>query len=88
MIEELQSGKRDANFFEGMGCVGGCVGGPKAIVDRETGRENVDRYGDAATYPTPLDNPYVLELLKRLGFDTVEEFLQKSDMFNRDFHER
>ncbi len=88
MIEELQSGKRDANFFEGMGCVGGCIGGPKAIVDRETGRENVDRYGDAATYPTPLDNPYVLELLKRLGFDTVEEFLQKSDMFNRDFHER
>ncbi|WP_343209415.1 [Fe-Fe] hydrogenase large subunit C-terminal domain-containing protein [Anaerolentibacter hominis] len=85
MIDGISKGHIDANFFEGMGCVGGCVGGPKAILNRAEGKENVDRYGDEAAYPTPLDNPYVLELLKRLGFHTVEEFLEKSDMFARNF---
>ena len=83
MIDAIRAGERDANFFEGMGCVGGCVGGPKAMLDRETGRENVERYGDQAEFGTPLDNPYVLELLKELGFDTVDEFLEKSEIFNR-----
>jgi len=84
MIDSIRSGNRGANFFEGMGCVGGCVGGPKAVLDRETGRENVERYGDEAEYATPLHNPYVLELLQRLGFETVEEFLEKSDIFDRE----
>lgn len=85
LIEDIRAGTLDANFFEGMGCVGGCVGGPKAVLDRETGRKNVDRYGDNALYPTPLDNPYVPELLHQLGFDTVEQFLEKSDLFTRQF---
>ena len=54
------------------------------MLDRETGRLNVERYGDEAEYATPLDNPYVLELLRQLGFDTVEDFLEHSDIFNRD----
>ena len=83
MIESIRTGARDANFFEGMGCVGGCVGGPKAILGREEGRLNVERYGDAAEYGTPLDNPYVLELLKQLNFDTIEDFLKNSEIFNR-----
>ncbi len=85
MIEELKNGTADANFFEGMGCRGGCVGGPKAILDRETGRELVDRYGEEATYPTPLQNPYVMELLRRLGFETVEDLLGHNTLFTRDF---
>lgn len=84
MIEALRAGQRDANFFEGMGCVGGCVGGPKAILDRETGRVNVERYGSRAESETPLDNPYVLEMLRQLGFDDVDDFLEHSDIFNRD----
>jgi iron only hydrogenase large subunit-like protein len=83
MIEAIRAGERDANFFEGMGCVGGCVGGPKAILPREEGRVNVERYGAEAEYATPLQNPYVLALLNQLGFDTVEAFLAESDMFNR-----
>lgn len=85
MMEELLSGKAEANFFEGMGCVGGCVGGPKAILGKEEGREHVNQYGDSATYATPLENPYVIELLHRLSFDTVEELLEYSDIFTRKF---
>ena len=83
MIESIRTSDRDANFFEGMGCVGGCVGGPKAILAKEKGRENVERYGDLAEYATPLDNPYVLEMLQQLGFETVDDFLEHSEIFNR-----
>jgi Iron only hydrogenase large subunit, C-terminal domain len=85
MISELMDGNISANFFEGMGCVGGCVGGPKAIIDREQGRLNVNEYGDAATSKTPIDNPYVIELLHRLGFNTVESLLEDSEIFTRHF---
>lgn len=85
MINRLQNGETNANFYEGMGCVGGCVGGPKIMIDKEEGRLNVNVYGDSATYPTPIDNPYVIELLHRLGFDTVESLLEHSDIFTRDF---
>ncbi|MGN0141978.1 MAG: [Fe-Fe] hydrogenase large subunit C-terminal domain-containing protein [Roseburia sp.] len=85
LIARIQNGETDANFFEGMGCNGGCVGGPKALVNKELGRAYVDRYGDAAVYRTPLENPYVIELLIRLGYHSVEDFLEKSDLFARDF---
>ena len=85
MLSALCAGKADANFFEGMGCAGGCVGGPKAIIKKERGTEYVDEYGERANYPTPIDNPYVIELLHRLGFDTVESLLEHSDIFTRDF---
>jgi iron only hydrogenase large subunit-like protein len=85
MINDLLSGNTDANFFEGMGCVGGCVGGPRVLIPHEIGRVHVEEYGDAAPYPTPIDNPYVIELLHRLGLDTVESLLESSDIFTRDF---
>ncbi len=85
MINRLLNNETSANFFEGMGCVGGCVGGPKRIIDASLGKENVDAYGNEAKYKTPIDNPYVVELLHRLGFDSVEKFLYNSDIFERHF---
>lgn len=85
MINDLLAGKIDANFLEGMGCVGGCVGGPRILIPREEGRENVNRYGEEAQYQTPIDNPYVIELLHRLGFDTVESLLEDNRIFTRKF---
>ena len=85
MIERIKQGMTTANFFEGMGCRGGCVGGPKRMITVEEGERNVDNYSDRAEYKTPLENPFVLELLTRLGFHTVEEFLEKSDLLVRDF---
>lgn len=85
LINDILAGKTSANFYEGMGCEGGCVGGPKALIPHEEGRKNVDEYGKQATYPTPIDNPYVIELLRRLGFETVESLLEESDIFSRRF---
>ncbi len=85
MIERLRKGETKANFFEGMGCPGGCVGGPKIIIGKAEGRKYVEQYGEEAEYKTPLENPFVPELLARLGYRTIEEFLEKSDILVRDF---
>lgn len=85
MINSLINGETNANFFEGMGCIGGCVGGPKAIINKEKGKKHVDEYGNQAKYKTPINNPYVIELLHRLGFDTIDDFLEHSDIFIRNF---
>lgn len=84
MIRRIKEGSTDANFFEGMGCVGGCVGGPKAILDVEEGRAHVEAYGDSARFCTPLENPYVRKVLEELGLSTVEELL-KDDLLTRNF---
>ncbi len=85
MINSLLQGKGGANFFEGMGCVGGCVGGPKAVINPKLGCKTVEAYGERAQFETPIENPYVLELLKRLGFDTVEGLLSDHELFTRNF---
>ncbi len=85
MMNELMEGRVNANFFEGMGCNGGCVGGPKVLVDKEFAKTRVDEYGEKAVYQTPIENPYVIELLHRLGFDTPDSLLADNEFFTRKF---
>ena len=85
MMRRIQNKETDANFFEGMGCVGGCVGGPKAIRDSEKGKRYVDEYAKNSIYQTPLENPYVRKLLEELGFETVEELLEDNTLLTREF---
>jgi len=83
MIDDLVNGRSTANFFEGMGCFGGCSGGPKSILQKELVQENVNAYAKQARFQTPLDNPYVLELLYRLGFTTLGDLLTDEEFFSR-----
>ncbi len=85
MLNEVMEGRTDANFIEGMGCPGGCVGGPRVLIDPKEGTKNVDAYAAEARIKTPADNPYVLELLAKLGFDTIESLTRGHNMFTRDF---
>lgn len=83
MIQDIMDGNIEANFYEGMGCAGGCVGGPRAILGVEQGTELVNEYGKNATYQHPAENPYVIELLHRLNLDSVESLLEETDLFSR-----
>lgn len=85
MIDEIKSGEVSANFYEGMACEGGCVGGPRALISKNDARKLVDCYGEQAIYQTPLENPYVIDLIEKLGFYTVDDFLKKSDILTRNF---
>lgn len=85
MIQRIKEGRTEANFFEGMGCAGGCVGGPKAVLNVEEGTKHVDAYGCNAKFRTPLENPYVRKVLEELGLRTVEELLTEDGLLTRDF---
>ena len=45
-------GKLEANFIEGMACVGGCVGGAGCLTHTAKNRIAVDKYGERAKYKT------------------------------------
>ena len=85
LLEKIESESDEYNFFEGMGCNGGCIGGPKVLRPLDETGPEVEKYSENAKYKTPLDNPYVIDLLHRMGFETVEAFLKKSHIFDRDF---
>ncbi|OPZ63679.1 MAG: Iron hydrogenase 1 [Firmicutes bacterium ADurb.Bin506] len=85
VLNDVLSGTITANFLEGMGCPGGCVGGPRRILSVEDGTRYADDYGARAVSGTPIDNPYVIELLQRFGFDTVESLIDGENMFTRRF---
>jgi iron only hydrogenase large subunit-like protein len=83
LLETIRNGEAKGNFFEGMACAGGCIGGPRRILDVEEAGQRVEQYGEEAKYRTPGENPYVIDLIQRLGFRTVEEFLEGSDILER-----
>lgn len=83
MLQSILEGSISGNFFEGMACPGGCVGGPKRVLDKDAATELVDAYAREASYRTPGENPYVLDLIQRLGFRTVEDFIENSHILAR-----
>ena len=82
LLIDIENGKTKANFYEGMGCVGGCVGGPKIIEDKFHARLEAEKYANFSSYKTPLDNPFVIELLQRLNI-TDEETLLNCEILKR-----
>ncbi|HEX3014783.1 MAG TPA: [Fe-Fe] hydrogenase large subunit C-terminal domain-containing protein, partial [Desulfobacteria bacterium] len=87
LLRSISNGDIRANFYEGMGCTGGCVGGPKALLEAKEGTVHVNTYALSAETRTPLNNPYVLELLNRLGITDVDNLLEgvSAAIFQRDF---
>lgn len=85
LLERIESEGTEYNFFEGMGCKGGCIGGPKVLQPSDETQKSVESYAAEAKFSTPIDNPYVIDLLYRLGFETVEDFLENCDILNRSF---
>ncbi len=87
LLEKILRGEVEGNFYEGMGCKEGCIGGPKVLKKPDIIKEKLDSYVENAEFKTPIDNPYVIDLLHRLGFEDVKEFIKNSDILTRDFRE-
>ena len=64
ILDKLKNGEAlDANFIEGMGCEGGCVGGPKTNIDKVKAREIVNEYSEESLIMTPMDNMNIIRIL-------------------------
>lgn len=88
-IKKVINKEIDATFIEGMGCPGGCVGGPKRILSVEEGTKNVNEYSESTKIETPFDNLNVLQFLTAIGIKKIEYLGEKEEeqilkIFSRD----
>ena len=58
---QKKAGKLQANFIEGMACVGGCIGGAACLTHGEKNKAEVDKYGHEAHEKTIADAVSVLK---------------------------
>ena len=58
---QKSKGKLDANFIEGMACVGGCIGGAGCLTHGEKNKAEVDKYGMEAYEKTISDATAILK---------------------------
>ena len=49
---KAKSPSRDFNFVEGMGCLGGCIGGPCSLSHEMRDKGEIDKYGKTAKAPS------------------------------------
>ena len=69
-----------SNFIEGMGCIGGCVGGPRTNIDKEKAKDFVNQFAEDSLILTPFDNLNVMKILKQLGLNEIEEIVENNQM--------
>lgn len=76
ILEELSAGNDiGANFIEGMGCIGGCVGGPRTNIEMNKATMIVNEFGEDSLIMTPFDNLNVMKILKQYGIQSIEEIM-------------
>lgn len=85
LLGEVEKGNIQASFIEGMGCKGGCVGGPKALIPAEEGREAVNEVAYESAIKIPVHSEVLLSVLKQLGIASFEELVNEHSMFERSF---
>lgn len=64
LLEKIEKGKIDANFMEGMGCPGGCVGGPGTIIKVEEAAPYVKEFAERSKHFAAGDNPTAHEWME------------------------
>jgi iron only hydrogenase large subunit-like protein len=79
LLSKLQKGEVDANFIEGMGCLGGCVGGPKRIVPMELGRDRLNDLCDKSEIKVSIDSDRMMDVLKRIGINSIDDMINKEN---------
>ncbi|NLY43209.1 MAG: iron hydrogenase [Clostridiaceae bacterium] len=83
ILDELSAKKNiNYNFIEGMGCEGGCVGGPRTIIDVDKATKLVNEFGEDSLIMTPFDNINVMKILGQLGIESIEEIMSNEEVFN------
>lgn len=87
ILESALKGTLDANFLEGMGCIGGCVGGPKAIIPTELGKEAADEYAYNSAIKVPVHSKILDDVLEKLDINSIDDFKDKKkiEIFERKF---
>ncbi|BCZ46374.1 iron hydrogenase [Clostridium gelidum] len=87
LLENALKGNVDANFLEGMGCVCGCVGGPKAIIPTEEGKAAADNFAYDSPIKVPVHSGILDKVLEKLDINSIADFKddKKISILDREF---
>jgi iron only hydrogenase large subunit-like protein len=87
MLDKLKNGIVEANFIEGMGCKGGCVGGPRTNIEVQKATDFVNQYANESLYQSPVDNDKIAIILQRIGINFPDDILEgkSNKLFGRVF---
>jgi len=87
LLDKAKNGNVNANFIEGMGCFGGCIGGPKVLVPREESRGVVDSFAENSEIKIAVDSSCMNKILKQIDINSIEDFKhpERIDIFEREF---
>lgn len=88
ILNKALSGEVKANFIEGMGCIGGCVGGPKALIAKEQGKIYVDNLANNSPIKVATHSNTMDEVLEKLNITSLKDFEddKKTEIFHRNFN--
>ncbi len=76
VLDKLKADELDANFVEGMGCKGGCAGGPRSMLSIERAMEEVNEYGEEAVFRNPIDNERISAIMEKTGIKDAEDIIE------------
>lgn len=87
ILNEALKGNANASFIEGMGCIGGCVGGPKILVPTSEGKKAVDNFAYDASIKVAVHSKVLDDVLETLGITSLKDFEdpKKISILERDF---
>lgn len=87
MLDDANEGVIHGTFMEGMGCVGGCVGGPKVIISKEEGADSLIKFAENSKIRISLDSQPMDAFLQKLGGSTesLEDIEETLKLFEREF---
>ncbi|ETA79029.1 [Fe-Fe] hydrogenase large subunit C-terminal domain-containing protein [Youngiibacter fragilis] len=88
LLDMVKSGEvGDVSFIEGMGCAGGCVGGPKGLIPKESGLMFVEKSAQESVIKVAANSYLIDEILGRFGVHDREDFKDhaKTGIFERTF---
>ena len=81
ILDRLSKGEKvDANFIEGMGCTGGCVGGPRTNIDREKAKYFVNDFAEESYILTPFDNQNIIKILSQLNVESLDKMMDNAEV--------
>lgn len=67
-------GEANASFIEGMGCIGGCVGGPKILVPPSQGKTAVDNFAYDSSIKVAVHSNVLDDILEKLNITSLKDF--------------
>ncbi|APM37492.1 [Fe-Fe] hydrogenase large subunit C-terminal domain-containing protein [Clostridium kluyveri] len=87
LLSRAEKGEISANFIEGMGCIGGCVGGPKVLIPKEKGRDKIDAFAENSEIKVSIDSKCMDKILELLDINSLEDFknVEKIELLERRF---